>query len=397
MKTKALIIGGGIAGLALGLKLAKNSIDIVIIDPQKPQKYDWERHGGRTAAVIGQSIDFLDSIDVWETIKDTTAPLNQMKIVDDSQDNEKPVEIDFHASEIDEKNFGHNVPNVCLHYLLYEALKKQKACRFIKGKLKDFENTGHGVKATLENGKKIEAELLIGADGKFSKTRVLANISHEEKDYNQIAITCLLKHEKPHGYVSIEHHRPGGPFTLVPMPDKKGKHYSSLVWVEKTKDAKAYLECDDDQINRILIEKTRNIFGKVQIVSELESWPLKAILASRLTAPRVALAAEAAHAMSPIGAQGLNLSLRDADVLSELLINAHNLGQDIGSATVLEQYEKNRKFDIRARFTGVDSLNRLVANDILALKKARRLGLKTLNTIPFMKETIMRFGLKPAA
>ncbi|MEM7617899.1 MAG: FAD-dependent monooxygenase [Pseudomonadota bacterium] len=398
MKTKVLIVGGGAAGLALALKLGIKGIKCVVIDPSVPNSYDFKKHGGRTAALMGQSVDLLQSLGLWEEIERDTAPLNTMKIIDDGNPALDPVELSFPANEIDEKNFGHNVPNCYLRELLYQhAQKNENITCLIPDKVTKIEHQNASIVITTEQGEKITADLLVGADGRFSKVREISGIGFKEIDYNQTAITCLVSHSKPHDNISTEHHRPGGPFTMVPMPDQNRKHYSSIVWVEKTDEAQKYLSIEKALVEQTLYDKTRHALGDITLESPLESWPLKALLADKIIAERTALIAEAAHAMSPIGAQGLNLSLRDVDILGDILSEAIQLGEDIGGDVVLSRYQGARHLDLQTRFHGVDKYNKVVSNNIGFVRSLRRGGLNTLKTIPALKKLAMHVGLKPAA
>jgi 2-octaprenyl-6-methoxyphenol hydroxylase len=179
------------------------------------------------------------------------------------------------------------------------------------------------------------------------------------------------------------------------MQDRDGKHVSSIVWVEKTKDSENFMRLDKKAFEKSLQTRTKGALGEVKLASNPESWPLKAVIADDIVAPRIALIAEAAHAMSPIGAQGLNLSLRDVDTLTEILVNSARLGEDLGSDLVLSRYSKQRYFDIHSRFNGVDGYNRIVSNNIGFLRGLRRAGLKTLNNIPAFKHFAMQHILNP--
>lgn len=393
-KTEVLIVGGGVAGLALGLSLGKHDIPVTIIEGRDLYNPPKNISFGRTAALMGNSTDFLKSIDIWKKIETITAPLEQMRIIDDGNLKIDPLIIDFKAQEIGINEFGRNVPNMMLLNTLLDAVKSCPSIEIISpDKLERFEISGSKIIAYLESGKEITASLLVGADGKKSKTRDLANIKAKENHYNQSATTCLFYHSKPHDNISTEHHRKGGPFTTVPMPDTDGQHCSSLVWVEQTDDAEKFIALDKASFEQAIQKRSRNALGEVILASNPESWPLKGVLADHFTAPRIALIAEAAHAMSPIGAQGLNLSLRDVSSLSDIVLKALQMGEDIGSANVLKRYQESRRLDINSRFEGVDKYNRIVSNNVEILRLMRRAGLKSLDVIPALKQLAMKQGL----
>ena len=395
MKTEVLIIGGGIGGLALACLLGQTGLNIGIIEPRALPLEEKTEHYGRTAALMGASENILKSLGLWDELAARTAPLNAMKIIDDSNPNIEPVIIDFPANDIGKENYGHNIPNFMLHVALAKKMSSMKNVSVIQAKVENYEVDQNTVSVTLDNGQTIETKLIVGADGRQSKVRDLAGIKTEINDYGQSAITCLLEHTLPHNNISTEHHRPGGPFTFVPMPDKDGKHYSSLVWVEKTKDSDEFMSLNKDTFNHAIQSRSREALGKIKVVSTPVSWPLKGVIAKSITAPRMALIAEAAHAMSPIGAQGLNLSLRDVASLAETIIDAKRMGEDIGSSLVLDRYAKRRNLDLITRFYGVDRYNKVVSNNISLLRGLRRGGLKTLEAIPALKHFIMDKTLSP--
>lgn len=397
MKTEVLIIGGGIGGLALANLLGKSGLSTTIVEKRNFSIPDKKEFYGRTAALMGGSINILKALDIWPEIEQRTAPLKAMRIIDDSNPNIEPVEINFPANEISKDCFGHNIPNMMLHKILADkAIENDNIQIIAPAGLEDFNCTPSGVIATLDNGDNIKAQLIIGADGRQSKARELAKIGTTEENYNQSAITCLIEHSKPHNFISTEHHRSGGPFTTVPMPDQENKHFSSIVWVEKTQDADAFIKMDKASLEKAIEKRSRGALGEIKLASTPECWPLKGIIADKITAPRLTLIAEAAHAMSPIGAQGLNLSLRDVATLAEILTDAARLGEDIGSDVTLEKYTKRRHIDITTRFKGVDGYNRIVSNNIGLLRGVRRAGLKTLKNIPAFKQLAMQHGLSPA-
>ena len=398
MKTKVLIIGGGIAGLTLSCLLGAAQVPNIVVEPHQIDTPPPPALNGRTAALMGASTHILQAAGVWDRLQPKTAPLETMRIIDDSDPNQPAVQIDFAANDIGEANFGRNIPNHMLHLALLEQIKSYPTSTLLSGsKLQELQTTPTLLNATLDNNKTIQADLCVGADGRNSKVRELVQIKVKQTDYDQQAITCLISHSKPHNNTSTEHHRSGGPFTMVPMPDDaKGTHYSSIVWVEKTEDANRFIKLDKQQFEQALQQRTRHALGQVALASSPESWPLKSLIAQNLTAPRIALIAEAAHVMSPIGAQGLNLSLRDVACLCETIIDGLRVGEDIGSAPLLKRYVQNRKADMTTRFYGVDQYNKIVSNNIGFLRDIRRTGLKSLQSIPAFKQIVMNQGLNPS-
>ncbi len=337
------------------------------------------------------SINILKGTGVWDALEPLSNPMEMMRIVDDSDIRKDPIEIEFPAQDIGMEQFSYNIPNGHLRAALFEKLQKLKNVTFIESTFSDYTLDEGGITVTLENTKSINARLLVGADGRNSPVREFTGIHTQIKKYDQSAITCLINHSRSHNNTSTEFHRTNGPMALVPLPGNQ----SSVVWVDKTDNAEALIRLKKQEFEQALQDKTSNLLGGITLEHGPECWPLCSIKAKAITAPRVALIAEAAHVMSPITAQGLNLSLRDIAALAESVIDSARLGVDIGAQTVLRTYEKRRHIDIETRVFGVDAMNHIVSTELLGLKRLRRAGLKSLDTISPLKTLAMQIGLAP--
>lgn len=399
MKTKdltcdILISGAGPAGLTLATLLGRAGFKVVLIDAEKPVPVDYEeKPSGRTAALLTGSINILKAAGLWPALEDYATALQTMRIVDDSQPGLPQVKVEFRADDIGQTEFGFNIPNAILKSALSARAGNIKTLTHMApAKLKDYRVEKQKVIATTEDGATIITSLIVGCDGRNSVVRSIAGIDAKKHDYEQVAMTCLIEHTKPHYSTSTEFHRPGGPFTIVPMP----RNTSSIVWVEKKEDAQKFLAMKKAEYQQAIQDRSCGLVGTITLKSNPESWPLILLSSDKLVADRACLAAEAAHVLSPIGAQGLNLSLRDVATLAETLVDAARLGEDIGSHNVLSRYERRRRADIKSHVIGIDGLNRVVANDLGLLRDLRRLGLKGLDTIPALKNFITHQGLAPA-
>ncbi len=391
LKADVLISGAGPAGSTLALLLAKAGLHVALVDAERPQEGP-SKASGRTAALLTGSINVLRAAGIWDAVKDCATPLKIMKIVDDSSAGTERVEVAFHADDIGRDCFGYNIPNNALRAALIAHVKAQKNITHLcPDKLTAYRIDEPRVRAQTESGIAIDATLIIGTDGRGSIVRASAGIEAKKHDYEQMGMTCLITHTKPHHFTSTEFHRPGGPFTFVPMPG----NCSSVVWVEKTPDAKKFLAMPKAAFEQAIQDRSHGLLGTITLASSPESWPLMLLSTDRLAGERSVIAAEAAHVLSPIGAQGLNLSLRDVAALAETIVDAARLGADIGCKTVLERYETRRRPDIKTRVFGIDGLNRIVANDRAILKDFRRLGLRSLENIPALKSFVMQQGLTP--
>lgn len=390
METEALIIGAGVPGLTLAAFLGRLGLDVCMVDPDD-LRTPAAGTQGRTSALMQGSVNILTQAGVWGAVQNETGALRVLRIVDDS--GSKPVQIDFDAGDIGLDAFARNCPNGILRKALIEHVRTIKTVKLLdKTRLEGFHVDGLLVRARLNSGKDVKARIIIGADGHNSVVRRCAGIEIHTRDYGQSAITCVIDHALSHKDISTEFHRPGGPFTLVPLPGMR----SSVVWVERTEDAQSLMKLKKKDFEQTMLDRSHGQLGTISLVSTPECWPLKALAAKSLTAPRTVLVAEAAHVISPIGAQGLNLSLRDAATLAEVLADAARRGEDIGSPLVLDRYTQRRRADIASRVVGVDGLNRIVSNNLGFLRGLRKLGLKTLDSIPALKNLAIRHGMNPA-
>jgi 2-octaprenyl-6-methoxyphenol hydroxylase len=386
-----IILGGGAAGLTLAILLGQSGLSVSIVDPHKPAAFKDTAVSGRTVALMESSLNIIKAAGVWNVLSPHACAMEKMRIFDDSDGKRDPIEIDFPAQDIGAKQFGFNIPNGLLRAALFERLLKTPNVSFIEDSFESFEIGQNDIKITLASKKTITAKMIVGADGRNSAVREFAGITAKVKKYNQAAITCVINHSCSHNNTSTEFHRENGPMALVPLPGNQ----SSVVWVESPERADALLKLRKSEFEQALQDRTHNVLGGITLEVGPESWPLCTSKAEKLTAPRLALMAEAAHVMSPITAQGLNLSLRDVAALAEVIVDAARLGLDIGSDTVLRGYEKRRRADIETRVFGVDAMNRLVSTHALGLKRLRRAGLRSLDSLPFVKTMAMEVGLAP--
>lgn len=395
-----IVVGAGVPGVMLSLKLADIGLNVALVEKQKLDiqnagDVDLTFTNGRSVALMKTSCDELERWGVLEKLKDIICPLECLQIIDDSYyslgdlDEDKMIAQKFYADELGQPRFGYNIPLQPLTSLMLNLLKGKENITLFDGADIDtieFENDTASVSFDKTT---INARLVVGADSRESVVREKAHIDINKKEYGAKALTCVISHEGEHDNTSTEFHRSGGPFTLVPLPHQK----SAIVWSEMNEDAESFLAMDDEQLTAAIQERSRGIVGKVKLESKLFAWPLISMQAKQVTAKRCALIAEAAHVMSPIGAQGLNLSLRDMHDLADILQKAALNGLDIGSESVLRQYKMKRKRDMALRNNGVDLFHRSVANKNPVLRKLRRTVLQTVPMITPLREALMKEGL----
>lgn len=391
IKVDLVISGGGIAGLSLALLMAGIGLDVHVIDPVDPAKLSAPKPSGRTVALMNSSANILRTagLNAPENIGN---PLSMMRIIDKSIAGAHEQISEFESADIGLEQFGFNIPNNVLHHALFDLAKSHKAITLhCPAKLEHYIIENGGCIVTLDNGKTLITPLLVGADGRKSAVRALAGIKADEHNYGQSAMTFIINHSRAHNNAATEFHYPSGPLALVPLQGNQ----SSVVWVEKTEKAEDLIRLKKQELENLFNDKTNSILGGATLETGVESWPLCSIKAQKLTAPHVAVIAEAAHVMSPITAQGLNLSLRDVAALAEVLADGARAGLSLGDPVLLARYERRRSLDYQTRTLGVDGMMRLVSNDILPLQAARRTGFKVLDAIAPLKHFAMRHGLAP--
>jgi 2-octaprenyl-6-methoxyphenol hydroxylase len=249
------------------------------------------------------------------------------------------------------------------------------------------------VVVALKGGKPLRAQIVAGADGRHSLCRAAAGITTDEHCYPQTAMTLCLSHSRPHHDTSTEFHTPSGPFTLVPLPGNR----SSLVWVLEPGTADELADMDDATLADAIEKASHSILGKLQVEPGRGMFPLTVSTARRFAGERIALVGEAAHVLPPIGAQGLNLGLRDAATIAELVVAAQRAGRDTGGADVTSRYDRMRRTDVGSRALAIDLLNRSLLSDFLPVQGARGLGLYLLDRIGPLRRAVMREGVAPAA
>ncbi|MGU3493917.1 UbiH/UbiF family hydroxylase [Xanthobacteraceae bacterium A53D] len=379
-QTEVAVIGAGPAGLAAAIGLAATGRPTVLVTgPERGVDH-------RTTALLGTSIPILERFGVWERLKPHTAPLRDMRIIDGTRRLIRAPEVTFKSSEIGMETFGYNIENDPLRLELTRAAAETPNLTLVRASLTGLEVSGDAARITLDSGDTVTASLVVAADGRQSRVREACGITMKKRDYPQVAVTATVRHTRPHWDISTEFHTETGPFTLVPLPGDR----SSIVCVVDDREAVRMLGLDPGALAREFERRAASILGTFQVDEGRAAFPLVAETAREITAPRVALMAEAAHVMPPIGAQGLNLGLRDAALLVDL-VGAP--GAEIGGPEMLKQYATGRTRDIHGLMTAVDMLNRSLLSDLLPVQGMRGFGLYLLDRVAPLRRRAMRLGL----
>jgi 2-octaprenyl-6-methoxyphenol hydroxylase len=378
-----IVVGAGPAGLTAAIACASAGISTVLIG-QSPAD-------NRTTALLAGSVTALETLGVWRRCADHAAPLRTMRLVDDTGRLVRAPEVKFESGEIGLDAFGWNIENRHLVAALNERAHELPALAMIDARVDGVEILGDHVSVRFD-GQTVTARLVIGADGRKSLCRDAAGIDTETRSYPQSALTLSFSHSRPHGETSTEFHTASGPFTLVPLPGNR----SSLVWVLNPDEAGEIGALTSDALSIELERRSQSILGKIKVEPGRGLFPLTMSRAKTFASHRIALAGEAAHVLPPIGAQGLNLGLRDAAAIGELVIDAHRARRDPGADDVLREYDRIRHADVGSRALAVDLLNRSLLSDFLPVQSARGLGLYMLDRIGPLRRAVMREGTAPA-
>ncbi|CUH75418.1 2-octaprenyl-3-methyl-6-methoxy-1,4-benzoquinol hydroxylase [Tritonibacter multivorans] len=388
-----LISGGGIAGLTAAATFAANGFSVICVDPSAPvTERNAQGSDLRTTAFLQPAKALLEAAGIWTRLAPYAAPLQIMRIIDAGGAEPKPrVVREFNATEISELPFGWNLPNWLLRRELLARLGELPNATFRAGVgTKSLFTRTQEARVTLTDGTKVSCRLVLACDGRSSPMRDAAGISVKTTRYGQKALAFAVTHPKPHENVSTEIHRSGGPFTLVPLPDLEGQHSSAIVWMERSANADALAALDEAAFEAAMNERSCEVLGPMKLASRRTLWPIIAQSAARLSGERVALMAEAAHVVPPIGAQGLNMSLADLGTLLEL---ATARPEGLGDEVMLEAYHRARHNDIGLRVAGIDALNRASMIEARPLRDMRAAGLAALYSLPQVRRMLMQMGL----
>jgi 2-octaprenyl-6-methoxyphenol hydroxylase len=392
-QTDILVSGGGVAGLTAAAAFGAAGFRVICTDPTPPVT-DGDATGAdlRTTAFLQPSIPVLQAAGLWARLEAHAAPLQVMRIIDAGGAAPEPRIIkDFDAADLSDKPFGWNLPNWLLRREMVAALADQPNVTFLPG----IATTGVTTRqtealATLSDGTQISARLIVAADGRNSTVRQAVGIPVKTIRYGQKALAFATTHPIPHHNVSTEIHRSGGPFTLVPLPDRDGQACSAVVWMDRGPEVERLSALPVEDFEAEMDLRSCGILGPLKLASRRTVWPIISQYATCMSAQRIALIAEAAHVVPPIGAQGLNMSLADIKALLDL---AAARPDGVGDAQMLTAYHRARHLEVMARVTGIDALNRASMLSAQPLRDLRASALNAFYSLAPVRKTLMRAGL----
>lgn len=381
LETDIVVAGTGPAGLMAALALEARGFSVALVGPAV------NLGDRRTTALMRPQLEFLDKLSLLEAIEPEAAPLRSMRIVDATSRLLRSPVVTFRAAEIGEPYFGLNIPNRHLLSALDSAVTKNSRIHRITSLVAAWVLEADGVRADLDDGTTLRAKLAVAADGRLSPAREAAGIAVRGTTSGQSALVLNFAHSRDHEDISTEFHTEYGPFTQVPLPGRR----SSLVWVTRPSHADELKQLDAQALSTVIEERMQSMLGRVEVEPGCQVYPLTSALPQSFARNRVALVGEAAHIFPPIGAQGLNLSIRDIDALSDIAVRHSD---DPGTSAALSAYDRARRPDIVARASAVDLLNRSLLSNMLPVQLVRATGLSLLGSTPPLRALFMREGLR---
>jgi 2-octaprenyl-6-methoxyphenol hydroxylase len=381
-----VVIGGGPAGLTAAIALAETGARTALLARRAPYA------DNRTTALLGASADLLERLGVWPRCRDKAAALQTMRLVDDTGRLIRAPEVRFSSDEIGLEQFGYNIDNRSLIAALEERAAELSNLTRHDDEAAAIEPDDAEVSIRTSRGEVLTARLVVGADGRQSPSRAAAGIEVRRRDLQQSALTFNIAHSHPHKNISTEFHTPQGPCVFVPLPGNR----CSVVWVQATREAERLMALGDDELSEAAEKQSHSIFGRVQVEAGRNLFPLTIESPKQFASHRVALVGESAHVLPPIGAQGLNMGLRDAADIADIAGAAMSLGEDPGSPQVLARYQSARRADVASRTIAIDIANRSLLSDFIAVQSLRAAGMHLLGSFGPLRRFAMREGLAPS-
>lgn len=381
-----LILGGGLVGMTLALAAAKKGLSSHVVDRADPADLTKEGFDDRATAISTASWHLFSNIGIADGLEPFAAPISSIAVTDQN----RPGRIDFEPSE-DEGTLGRMFPNRRLRLALFEAAAKEPLINWVSmAEVVERQRSEYGAAAVLADDRKLKGRLMVAAEGRQSPTREEAGISMAKWDYEHRAVIAGITHSKPHDHVAWEIFYPAGPFALLPLnDDADGTHRCSLVWTVSEEDGKAVTKLGDRAFLAEVQKRTGDVLGEVLSVGTRSSWPLGFHHTAKITDTRLALVGDSAHGIHPIAGQGLNLGLRDAAALVEVIADGAHIGLDPGDHQLLKRYENWRGLDAFMVALATDSLTRLFGVPGPAASAIRRLGMVGVQRSGILKNWFM--------
>ena len=384
-RADVIIFGGGMIGLALAAALDSSGLSAIVVDPADPELRKDAGFDGRTSAVSSSSMRMLRTIGVTDHLPEEGGPIRRIQVADGLE----PGGLRFEPGPDDEPLGWMHENRHLRSALRARAEAGANSWLLWKSRVTSVEREAHGVTVALADGRKLTAPLLAAADGRQSPAREAAGIRVARWRYDHAAIVSTLRHERPHEQIAYEIFYPGGPFALLPMTDDDKGHRSAIVWSVLAGDAPGWLSLSDEDFAAEARSAMGGFLGQITMAAPRSSYPLGFHHAAKVTAQRLALLGDAAHAIHPIAGQGLNLGFRDAAALAEVLVDGARLGLDLGDRQLLDRYQRWRSLDSLMVAMATDGLTRIYGVPGRTASALRRFGMGVIDRVRPLSNQLM--------
>ncbi|HEY0102136.1 MAG TPA: UbiH/UbiF/VisC/COQ6 family ubiquinone biosynthesis hydroxylase [Brevundimonas sp.] len=390
-----VIAGAGMAGATFALAAAQGGLKVVLVDPQPFPQQLAPTFDGRSTAIAFSTFRMLDALGVGAALRPHACRMDRILVTDGRRPgaaarSASSAFLRFDADEIGDRTdgepLGYMVENRRIRAALADAVTAAGIEVRAPASVSAVKAGAARTVVTLADGGVLEAALAVGAEGRGSLVRKAAGIDTVGWGYGQSGVVATVSLGRDHGNVAHEYFLPSGPFAILPLTERR----ASLVWTESTRRGEALRAASDEAFHAHLMRRFGDFLDRVTVVGPRFVYPLSLQLAERLTGPRAALIGDAAHAVHPVAGQGLNMGLKDAAALAEVLVEGMRLGEDIGAETVLDRYARWRRFDNTALAAGFDGFVRLFSNDLPPVRLARGLGIAAVNRIAPLRRAFMQ-------
>ena len=384
-RVDVVVVGAGPVGASTAALMAQAGLSVLVVEAGAPQVLAAPASDGRAIALALSAKRSLEVGGFWPHLSPYAEAILDIEVTDGSA----PVGLHYDHRDVGDDPFGWIVENEEIKSAALRRLGELGVPLKVSTIVQSWEAEPSGVTVVLSDGSRVKTKLLVGADGRGSPTRTGAGIKTTGWDYGQSAIVCAIAHEKPHNGVAHEHFMPSGPFAILPMTGQR----SGIVWTERNALVASIMSKDNAYFLGELSERVGDFLGAISLASPRFAYPLTLQMAERFIGPRLALVGDAAHGMHPIAGQGMNMGLRDAAALAQVVVEAARLGMDPGSSQTLERYQRWRRFDTTLMMGVTDGLNHLFSNRNPILSAARDLGLWAVDKIGPAKRAFTRHAM----
>jgi len=381
-----VIVGGGMVGAAVACGLGNSPLKVAVIEQQMPEPFSPEQpHDLRVSALSVASRKILEAVGAWQgVVNRRLCPFRRMRVWETTGDTE------FSSNDINYSELGHIVENRVTQLALLDRLQGFSNIElFSPVQIKNIEYSENLSEVQLEDGRCLTARVLVAADGGQSKVRQLVGLGVTSWDYQQQALVLYIETENPQQDITWQRFVASGPQAFLPLTG----HHGSIVWYNSADEIRRLKKLDKDQLKQELQSNFPSCLGKVKAILGIASFPLKRQHAQQYAKTGVVLVGDAAHMINPLAGQGVNIGLLDAAALVQVLLEAKNKNQDLGSLKVLKRYEKMRRFENLKMMTVMDAFYRVFSNEILPLKLIRNLGLGLAERVRPAKNKVMRMAM----